>query len=330
MATIAGQLVLAVKYWEAFWRAVPLVLLATVHIAGFVVAGYFSSHVTTTNSEALIRSSHCGSWPTDMIERSQSNDKSALDTYLAWSMNSRHETWLSFNYARSCYNTTLLSPDCNTYVRRRLDSTVNFAADICLNASSKAIQLGTSFINSHTDLGINAPKDNHITYRRVITCASVETEGFTSSTVGSSPNVFVSDKNNTFLHYGPQLSGRNVATNFTHAYSNWTTIANDGLGGYVLSIFSLAMTLVLGSLILVINLTLESLAGATQKSPPKREYRQLEWGLTETLQLQRLAYEGRDIGTWKGAVNEIPVTGHGESFGLLEKGEAGPSKADSQ
>jgi len=96
------------------------------------------------------------------------------------------------------------------------------------------------------------------------------------------------------------------------------------------SIFGLTMILVLGSLIIVINLTLETLAGAIQKRTSKGEYRQLEWGLTETLQLQRLAYEGRDIGTWKGAVNEIPVTAYGESFGVLEMSETDPSKADSQ
>lgn len=222
------------------WRSVPLVLSATVHIAVFAVAGIFSSHVTTTNSEALIRSSHCGSWPTDMIKRLHSPNGGAFDAFLAWSIDTRHETSLSFNYARSCYNTTPFSTDCNTYVRRRLNSTVDLDADcpffagMCLNASSKAIQLDTRFIDSHSDLGINAPKDNRITYRRVMTCAPVETEGFTSSTVGPRTDVSVSDINNTYLNYGPQLAGDHVATNFTYTYSNWTIIANDGLGGYVL------------------------------------------------------------------------------------------------
>ncbi|KAI9870955.1 MAG: hypothetical protein M1830_003591 [Pleopsidium flavum] len=128
-------------------------------------------------------------------------------------------------------------------------------------------------------------------------------------------------------------------------------MANDGLGGYVLSLRSIhwkgqahpknsrcAKRKKSFDLITPPSASLASpyssslgVSSLSSTSPSNLlPTRSRAVRMTETLQLQRLAYEGRDIGTGKGAVDEMPVTGHGESFGLLEIGEADPSKADSQ
>ena len=88
------------------------------------------------------------------------------------------------------------------------------------------------------------------------------------------------------------------------------------------SIFGIAMILAFGGLIVLINLLLEPVVRFLRKRTSMGEgaYRQLEWDLMSTLQLQRLVYEGQGTGRSEGEVDDIPVTA--ERVGIPQWPEA--------
>ena len=89
---------------------------------------------------------------------------------------------------------------------------------------------------------------------------------------------------------------------------------------YHFSILGIALILAIGLFIILVNLSLEPLI-RTLRNIRKNDrglYKQLEWDMTETLQLQRLVYEGQGSGTWYGLPDATPVTAHGDRFGIPE------------
>ena len=84
------------------------------------------------------------------------------------------------------------------------------------------------------------------------------------------------------------------------------------------SVLGMAITLVIGGLIMLINLTLEPLVRLFRNFTNNDHglYKQLEWDTTATLQLQRLVYEEQGSGTWHGEPDVVPVTTYGDRFGI--------------
>ncbi|KAJ9669280.1 hypothetical protein H2201_000632 [Coniosporium apollinis] len=63
-----------------------------------------------------------------------------------------------------------------------------------------------------------------------------------------------------------------------------------------------------GSLIILVNLSLPHLVGWIQKMTGIGLAARLDWIESETLQLQRMAFEGRGIGPWIGKQDRVPTT----------------------
>ncbi|KAI9832552.1 MAG: hypothetical protein M1819_004342 [Sarea resinae] len=86
------------------------------------------------------------------------------------------------------------------------------------------------------------------------------------------------------------------------------------------SVLGVAIILVVGSLIILVSLALEPLVGAVERHlrlpRGRKPHRFLSWVLDDKLQLQRLAYEEAGMGVWHGATDAVPVTAHGDRFGL--------------
>ena len=87
---------------------------------------------------------------------------------------------------------------------------------------------------------------------------------------------------------------------------------------YCFSILGMAIMLIIGGLIMLVNLTLEPLVRLFRdfRKNDHGLYKQLEWDTTATLQLQRLVYEGQGSGTWHGEPDVVPVTTYGDRFGI--------------
>lgn len=73
------------------------------------------------------------------------------------------------------------------------------------------------------------------------------------------------------------------------------------------SVLGLSVIFGVGVFIILINCWLSNIVGWMQRKFGKGEYQRIEWMESETLQLQRMAFEGRGIGPWKGQDAPVPV-----------------------
>lgn len=152
-------------------RSLLLILFALAAKASWAFAGLFSSQVIKTSGSYLLlrgNSEQCGSWdfPSDQLGAFASELKVANDTLTAAS------------YARQCYGSNDRNPlQCSAYIHPQLHWTTDlnascpFESGTCAFSDTAAYQMDTGLLNSHDDLGINAPKSERVAFRKVSTCA---------------------------------------------------------------------------------------------------------------------------------------------------------------
>ncbi|CAK4034500.1 Hypothetical predicted protein [Lecanosticta acicola] len=160
-------------------RILYILASAFLHGLGFTIAGIISSRVTTTTSEALLRSNICGTWHTPPYDRNQT-DQSLEDAL--WE--DKWDTVLreSSNFAARCYNTTAPSSNCNAYGRRIIPFATSthsgcpFDPSMCVNDT--VVRLDSGYVDSLQHLGINSPPSGRVGFRKVVECAPIKTEGY--------------------------------------------------------------------------------------------------------------------------------------------------------
>lgn len=135
-----------------------------------------SSEVTKAPwKEVLIRSADCGSLEFDYDDNASSDSQAAFSTLIL------NDTTEASAYTRNCYGSNADELRCNRYVHRKIpwETNVNascpFADDLCFFGKNGAMKMDTGPIDSHHALGINFPKTDRITYRRVATCSPLRT-----------------------------------------------------------------------------------------------------------------------------------------------------------
>ncbi|KAI9813762.1 MAG: hypothetical protein M1827_003552 [Pycnora praestabilis] len=204
-----------------FWRAVPLILLALTNLIAFGVAGIFSSEVTkAAGNETLVVSPNCGYW--------KITDESIAGNP-AFQAKVLNDTITAASYARACYGTTDNPLQCSSYTKQQIPWTTNnnascpFASGMCYYSDTAAFEMDTGPIDSHVMLGINAPKQDRVSYRKVTTCAPLHGKGFSEAWnatggIGASGDVFQR------LFFGPIVN----VSNYTYQYN--THAAIDGFG----------------------------------------------------------------------------------------------------
>ncbi|KAF2267718.1 hypothetical protein CC78DRAFT_576718 [Lojkania enalia] len=146
------------------------VLLSFITMSAFAVASVFSSKVATLGFGETV-----DSW-------------SFFNSYWTGRLS------YSANYATQCYGNSTLPASCRTFPRANLLYSISRGikcpfpgqGDICRN-SSTAIRLDSGFINSHFDLGINAPQQERFLYRTVKECAPIKNEGYTRYLSNTTP-----------------------------------------------------------------------------------------------------------------------------------------------
>lgn len=74
------------------------------------------------------------------------------------------------------------------------------------------------------------------------------------------------------------------------------------------SLFGLYFTYVCGFIIIIIALSLDYVSDYLSDRFHRGAYSYLEWASTETLQLQRMVFQGVKSGTWSGSADSIPTT----------------------
>ena len=158
-------------------RSWPLILFALLNTILFGLAGVFSAEVTkTAGNETLIRSPNCGQWAVD--------DEASQQSMFAYMSKSLNDTIKAASYARTCYGNTPGSIQCSQFAQQQIEWTTNqnascpFASGLCYSGDSSAYQMDTGPIDSHVMLGINAPPNQRITYRKMTTCSPINNEGY--------------------------------------------------------------------------------------------------------------------------------------------------------
>ncbi|KAF2183496.1 hypothetical protein K469DRAFT_689964 [Zopfia rhizophila CBS 207.26] len=211
-----------------FRRLLPTVFLALFTSAAFIIGGIFSSKVTTDNgNEVLITGDNCG--PLDSI----SGDGNAILTYLQPHLAQRATA--HSNYALQCYTNATNSEDCHLFVKPQLRTTVArnascpFADEMCKTKTENII-VDSGLIDSHDDLGINAPPKERFQMRYVYQCAPIVSEGF-KQTLKRSNDSDVPEVVQYF--YGNLTYGAGAATEYTgFTYEVLKNYTNLNLPGY--------------------------------------------------------------------------------------------------
>ncbi|OCL12106.1 hypothetical protein AOQ84DRAFT_334819 [Glonium stellatum] len=210
------------KIQRPFNRIFPVLVLAILNIIGFTIAGIFSSRIAgLTGQEVLLSSKYCGI----LNLAGGTNDPSIADgfSYMSEKVNSY------MGYVQNCYIDAgdSAGSDCGLFVQQRLNSDVStvsrnascpFDTNICRSNDSNII-LDTGYLNSHLDLGFNAPELERVLLRRIMHCAPLGMENFTE-------NVNFTDSGTTIpytrYNYGPLFLNGSFYSNFTYEQSQYS------------------------------------------------------------------------------------------------------------
>jgi hypothetical protein len=170
----------------SIWHSLIPRSLAIVTAVGFIAAGIMSGKVAdAAGDEILIQGSgNCGYWHYPMTAAS-------LGFAAAWRATMLAASIASATYARACYPggpdplSTNRPQQCGSaYINPHLDWKQNanascpFALGTCSVGDTGAFEMDTGLIVSGSNLGINAIANERISFRKVVTCAPIETKSF--------------------------------------------------------------------------------------------------------------------------------------------------------
>ncbi|OTA62231.1 hypothetical protein K449DRAFT_433887 [Hypoxylon sp. EC38] len=207
--------------WKHFGRIFPVAFFAICFIIATTIAGGYSSQISTAvGNEVLLKGEHCAILSTDV--RGQLNSTTEM-------LKTIHQTKSlddAINYAQQCYSSTPSGVlDCDRFVVRNIATVIKdyaagcpFASDICRDNATN-IRLDTGHIDSNDYFGLNAPTNQRLSFRRVLSCAPLKTDGYSGT-------VTVFNKTYTSYNYGTILTGSSddlVTQNFTYVVTDTET-----------------------------------------------------------------------------------------------------------
>jgi hypothetical protein len=148
---------------------------------GFTIAAVFVGDVTRPKYESnnvKIKSSNCG-----MLVANNQQSLAAFSTTVSKFAN---DTIAARAYARSCYGQTTTSSVCGLYAQQSLPYTSSnvkcpFGEDTNgqrLCSVDLALMLDSGLLDSSEHLGINAPKNDRILFRRSLTCSPINVTAY--------------------------------------------------------------------------------------------------------------------------------------------------------
>lgn len=172
-------------------RFVLFTLPPLVSFAAFTAAGIFSSRIAAPSYDAndvRIAPRNCG-----VISHYAPTDPryslSGASLYSRWSTNKART---ATDYARRCYHDTTASLEgCQIYPKRQLPYRIEtsapcpFGGNRCYLGDNGAMRMTTNWLDSHRDLGINAPAKNRIRFQKVATCSVLKIDDLVSGTAVS-------------------------------------------------------------------------------------------------------------------------------------------------
>jgi hypothetical protein len=221
-------------------RLSPIIMAALVLTLIAKVGTILIVGAVTSNDSVLVLAnpSGCGSWTfnwTNLYSPAQtsSNNLEAM----ALTVNS---TLSSRQYAKWFYSdiTTLAVP-VSILPSQRLPYNSSFVpcpfkdANRCISNDTSspdiALQLDTGLIDSHSHLGINAPLEDRLQFRRLLTCSPINTTDLVTTFTGLNGDIFINVSR--LVPQSPPIP----------LSKNWKSEKNGYVAGYVLACFVLAV-----------------------------------------------------------------------------------------
>ena len=247
-------------------RSIPLLFIALLHVAGFYAASIFSSRVTTTDGEVLIKNDVCG-WPDERSFKAYSQwDQDDLLSADAAFLAAQWRSGNSAAYARSCYGnqSQQQSALCRDYVVQSIQSTINrsapcpFDEGLCVDS---AIEIDSGPLDSNTHLGINAPPTDRVRFRKITTCSPLPVEekygtNWTTDKRDNLEQLMLNKLGITMLLPGDSFRYYYMgnSTSFGTTYSDSTFAISNYTVGFASQPYNLQLVMIESSFCLVINL----------------------------------------------------------------------------
>ncbi|KAF1949015.1 hypothetical protein CC80DRAFT_458191, partial [Byssothecium circinans] len=195
-------------------NALPLIIGTIFHIALFGAAALLASRIASMGAgQALILSETCG-FPKEIdnprsANSSQMNERDLL-TFNSMILMGRITMTKSMAYVRACYNddTEEGKGDCGSFVQSQLrgvnasavyNATCPFGGGAC--ATEFAVRYDSGHLHSNVDLGINNPKMEGVSLRRVTTCAPVKANQYATGWKDGVPEAWARMTNTTAKFY---------------------------------------------------------------------------------------------------------------------------------
>lgn len=206
-------------------RSLALVIGALVHFILFALAGILSAPLVNAGEAVLSRSPFCGTFNNTYLASLGSHASMDMPGHLENEYYSRYQIRYeqSQQYAESCYINSEVLAQCDLLARSPLswNTTIHnscaFDPSVCLTATP-SVTFDTGFLSSHEDLGLNAPQQDRIWYRKCTTCTVLNDAKFISNWKNISATADSPAKSVVDAYYGPnQLADRNA----TYSYSEW-------------------------------------------------------------------------------------------------------------
>ncbi|KAL1649471.1 hypothetical protein SLS58_001526 [Diplodia intermedia] len=189
-----------------------MVLCAAFCVCAFVIAGIFSSMVSTSSgNEVLISSPDCG-YTSAQLDDPNTLAAQTFEPYL------RQNALAYAQYAQQCYRMNASTVvDCSKFVKRNLtgtsqtDASCAFADNICQSDSAN-LDLDTGLLDSNDDFGLNAAPEKRFQYRRRVQCALLKTDGY--------KRVYRTRSGKRYMryYYGERASGGAETDKHTYEY----------------------------------------------------------------------------------------------------------------
>lgn len=162
-------------------QSVTPILMAISTLAIFGTAGIFSSRVTSTRSDILLLPKGCGQWP-EFADGIDNYDDAIARTPIyagAWTGQTIENMAESSHLNRYCYGseTSRSTKRCNAPGRTfanwssSMQDSCPFGNVPC--NTTQSLVLDSGLVDSHTHLGINAPSQDRVAFRKTLTCSVV-------------------------------------------------------------------------------------------------------------------------------------------------------------
>lgn len=206
-------------------QCIIFALMALLNLSAFAVASIFSSEVTkSAGNTTILYSPNCG----------YARYPNGFDPSFSKLLRNMRIAQNAAGYARACYGAAENPLQCNTYPRSQIEysTTLNvpcpFEPQLCLRNLSVAFDTGQ--LETFEVFGINSPKHERLTYRRVTTCAPLDLSNFTVRETSLNPKTgVVEDRQSVYV--GPTNHGFGPDTPDAPSFSH--SLRATGLGaGY--------------------------------------------------------------------------------------------------